>query len=190
MINSEKIEKLRNLVDVKNKENNQQSNNKQEKLEQNQSYSQALKQVSKGFTLIELMITVAIVGVLSAIAIPAYKTYAVKAKFSEGLLLAEGYKGEMTEYISSHGSLDGWDIGFIRNPSSNISSIFTANYKERDGSSYKGVLVSMKDLKLDSSIRTTISYYPKVDNDTGSIKWECVVAQSFLKYAPSSCSVL
>lgn len=145
---------------------------------------------NKGFTLIELMITVAIVGVLSAIAIPAYKTYAVKAKVSEGLLLAEGYKSEMTEYIAQNGSLDGWDIGFIRNPTSNISSIFTANYKERTGIRYKGVLVNMKDLKLDSSIRTTVSYYPKIDEDTGAIKWECVVAQSFLKYAPKSCSVL
>lgn len=144
----------------------------------------------RGFTLIELMITVAIVGVLSAIAIPAYKDYTIKAKVSEGMLLAEGYKAEMTEYISSHGSLDGWDIGFIMNPTSNISSVFTANYKERDGNSYKGVLVNMKDLKLDSSIRRTIGYYPKVDDLTGAIKWECVVAQSFLKYAPSSCSVL
>ncbi|MBD3841448.1 pilin [Achromobacter xylosoxidans] len=144
----------------------------------------------RGFTLIELMITVAIVGVLSAIAIPAYKTYAVKAKVSEGLLLAEGYKSEMTEYIAQNGSLDGWDIGFIRNPSSNISFMSVANYKERNGNSYKGVLVNMKDLKVDSSIRTTISYYPKIDEETGSIKWECVVAESFLKYAPKSCSVL
>ncbi|KCZ76936.1 hypothetical protein H311_02055 [Anncaliia algerae PRA109] len=103
MINSEKIEKLRNLVDVKNKENNQQSNNNQEKLEQNQSYSQALKHLSKGFTLIELMITVAIIGVLGAVAIPAYQDYVARSQVSEAVLLGSGAKPAVIEYYANNG---------------------------------------------------------------------------------------
>ncbi|WZB63092.1 pilin [Achromobacter xylosoxidans] len=103
MINSEKIEKLRNLVDVKDNKNNQQSNNNQEKLEQNQSYSQVLKQVSKGFTLIELMITVAIIGVLGAVAIPAYQDYVARSQVSEAVLLGSGAKPAVIEYYANNG---------------------------------------------------------------------------------------
>jgi type IV pilus assembly protein PilA len=59
-----------------------------------------MKQMQKGFTLIELMIVVAIIGILAAIALPAYKDYTIRTRVSEGLVLASGYKQAIGEVAS------------------------------------------------------------------------------------------
>ena len=61
----------------------------------------------QGFTLIELMIVVAIIGILAAIAIPAYQDYTIRAQVSEGLNLAAGAKSAITEYFQDRGVLPG-----------------------------------------------------------------------------------
>jgi len=58
----------------------------------------------KGFTLIELMIVVAIIGILAAIAIPAYQNYTVRAQVTEGLNLADGWKTQAAEYYANYGT--------------------------------------------------------------------------------------
>jgi type IV pilus assembly protein PilA len=63
-----------------------------------------LKKVQKGFTLIELMIVIAIIGILAAIAIPAYQNYTIRSQVTEGLSLADGWKTGISEYYAQHGS--------------------------------------------------------------------------------------
>jgi type IV pilus assembly protein PilA len=62
------------------------------------------KQIQKGFTLIELMIVIAIIGILAAIAIPAYQNYTIRAQVTEGLTLAGGWKAAIAEYYANNGT--------------------------------------------------------------------------------------
>jgi len=63
-----------------------------------------MKAVQKGFTLIELMIVVAIVGILAAIAIPAYQNYTIRAQVTEGLSIGDGWKTAIAEYYANNGT--------------------------------------------------------------------------------------
>jgi type IV pilus assembly protein PilA len=81
-----------------------------------------LKSVQKGFTLIELMIVIAIIGILAAIAIPAYQDYTIRSQASEGLTLAGAVKASIAEYYADKGTWpddigDGaGDLGFTAPP--------------------------------------------------------------------------
>ena len=66
-----------------------------------------MKRLQQGFTLIELMIVVAIVGILAAIALPAYQDYVIRSKMSEAEAAIAACKTSVSEYLASHGTLPG-----------------------------------------------------------------------------------
>ncbi|EMT8360798.1 pilin, partial [Neisseria gonorrhoeae] len=90
--------------------------------------------LQKGFTLIELMIVIAIVGILAAVALPAYQDYTARAQVSEAILLAEGQKSAVTEYYLNHGiwPKDNTSAG-VANPASNIKGKYVQKVEVNNG---------------------------------------------------------
>ncbi|ENV1601925.1 pilin, partial [Neisseria gonorrhoeae] len=124
--------------------------------------------LQKGFTLIELMIVIAIVGILAAVALPAYQDYTARAQVSEAILLAEGQKSAVTEYYLNNGE---W-------PENNTSA-GVANPTEIKGKYVqkvevaKGVVTAqMASTGVNKEIQgKKLSLWAK--RQAGSVKWFC-----------------
>ena len=85
-----------------------------------------MKRIQQGFTLIELVIVVAIVGILAAIALPAYQDYIIRSKMSEGVAALAACKTSVSEYVSTHGTVmpaDADTAGCSTNASQYVASL-------------------------------------------------------------------
>ncbi|ENX3419933.1 pilin [Neisseria gonorrhoeae] len=124
--------------------------------------------LQKGFTLIELMIVIAIVGILAAVALPAYQDYTARAQVSEAILLAEGQKSAVTEYYLNHGKWpeDNDKAGVAS--SSSIKGKYVKEVKVENGV----VTATMKSDGVNKEIKDKkLSLWAKREN--GSVKWFC-----------------
>ncbi|HHK0572725.1 TPA: pilin, partial [Neisseria gonorrhoeae] len=124
--------------------------------------------LQKGFTLIELMIVIAIVGILAAVALPAYQDYTARAQVSEAILLAEGQKSAVTEYYLNHGE---WPEN---NTSAGVASASDIKGKYVKEVEVKNGVVTAK--MLSSGVNKEIqgkrlSLWAK--RQDGSVKWFC-----------------
>ncbi|ENV5548988.1 pilin, partial [Neisseria gonorrhoeae] len=124
--------------------------------------------LQKGFTLIELMIVIAIVGILAAVALPAYQDYTARAQVSEAILLAEGQKSAVTEYYLNHGKwpANNGDAGVAS--SSSIKGKYVKEVEVKNGV----VTAQMASSNVNKEIKDKkLSLWAK--RQDGSVKWFC-----------------
>ncbi|HEZ6918027.1 TPA: pilin [Neisseria meningitidis] len=125
--------------------------------------------LQKGFTLIELMIVIAIVGILAAVALPAYQDYTARAQVSEAILLAEGQKSAVTEYYLNHGEWpgDNSSAGVASTPS-DIKGKYVKSVEVKNGV----VTATMLSSNVNNEIKgKKLSLWAK--RQDGSVKWFC-----------------
>ena len=134
-----------------------------------------------GFTLIELMIVVAIIAILAAIALPAYQDYVVRSQVSEGITLADGAKTAVWDYISNRGAMPATNASTgLPSPTSIVGSY--VSQVDVTG----GVIAATFGSKANQAIAgDTILMSPTTTG--GSIEWRCHSATLADKYLPTSC---
>ena len=142
------------------------------------------KQMQKGFTLIELMIVVAIIGILAAVAIPAYQDYIARAQMAEAVNLAGSLKTNVTDEFVQVGTLTGLSnsAGALPAAVASAAGSYVDSLAIVDGV----VTATMKGSGVSKGIQSgTLIYTPTISGD--GLTWACTssVAQ---KYLPKSCT--
>jgi type IV pilus assembly protein PilA len=141
-----------------------------------------MKRVQQGFTLIELMIVVAIVGILAAIALPAYQDYVVRSKLSEAEAAVAACKTSVAEYVSTHASTL---------PSSNTlagCSVVATQYVSGSSPGFDGTVISYiaPSAATGANADCTLTLKPATPTQGQITTWTGSNAGCSAKYIPSS----
>ncbi|MCL4184954.1 MAG: pilin [Burkholderiaceae bacterium] len=141
------------------------------------------KQLQKGFTLIELMIVVAIIGILAAVALPAYQDYTIRARVSEALVQASPAKLAVAETAAAIGALANVTqansgFAFTANSTPNVASVAIADGGQITVTTRATGAATQPVLRLTPTAGATV-------NDP--ITWACTLNAGLPKHVPATC---
>jgi type IV pilus assembly protein PilA len=141
------------------------------------------RSLQKGFTLIELMIVVAIIGILAAVALPAYQDYTKRAKMSEVILAASACRTSITEIVQSNTAVSLPDGGEWGCEASTSTSLYVAQIATNDDGA-----VRVTSQNIGTGADGTVFLVPAVANGAIS-RWDCGPGTVLAKFLPGSCRV-
>lgn len=142
-----------------------------------------MKHCEKGFTLIELMIVVAIIGILASIAIPAYLNYIVRAQVSHGFNLASGAKAAVTVYFQESGTFPDNNAVAGLEAAGNIQGKYISQVEVTAG----GVIEVTYGGDVNNNLNNAVLSLAPMNN-VGSVSWACTGDATLEdKWLPSSC---
>ena len=134
-----------------------------------------MRSLQKGFTLIELMIVIAIIGILAAIAIPAYQNYTIRAQVTEGLSLADTYKNAVAEFYQNLGTFPAGvsvtgSATTIPMPGASVGKYVSAVTVDANGN----IQITYNGPQANAKLKAANTLYLNVGTDTnGDVAWVC-----------------
>ncbi|WP_418643307.1 pilin [Stutzerimonas kunmingensis] len=153
-------------------------------------------QMQKGFTLIELMIVVAIIGILAAVALPAYQDYTVRAKVAEGMIAASALKVGVTDVFADNGIAGIKNYATVIATTGEQSNLKTDIITKVEVSETTGAISLTLGGIPQLGTANVLAYVPQINgaaitdsNSTGSITWDCSTATTTIidKFLPANC---
>jgi type IV pilus assembly protein PilA len=134
-----------------------------------------MKKVQQGFTLIELMIVIAIIGILAAVALPAYQDYTVRAKASELMLAASSAKNSVSESVITSGTIPDDTFTVQNNVSQMVALVTWGGGSILVDGSFDGLGATVS-IKMKPTITAS-----------GGVEWDCTPIEG-TRFMPSSCN--